>query len=382
MSDTNGTQAAQKSRIIVIDDSRLVRASLSNVLSEEFEIIEAVDGEEGWEKLVADSQIQVVLTDAGMPRLNGYELIERIRAHSETRVKQIPVIMITAADDEKSRQHALELGATDFITKPFDKAQLLARVRAQATLDQTTRNLAETTEALVEHATDDPLTGVGSRRYFLKRGEQDLAFATRHKGELAIVVASIDNYEGIKQEHGQKAADSLLAPLAKILKKRIRTEDTLARIGDDHFAILAPTLGQPEAISVCERIRQQVGAYAFTHEGVQLPLTVSIGLVSHGIDTATNVEEYLALAEKHAAAAQQAGGNQVHYNKPTTEQTSKKRISIDAAMLILEKGNTEKIAPHAKRIVEQLLPLLEFCNESHHLGIEVQIRAIKQKLVG
>ena len=111
-----------KPRILVIDDSRVVRLSLKKVLGVEFEITEAEDGEAGWDALLADDQIQVVLTDADMPLLNGYDLIARIRAHDDVRINDIPVNMVTAADDEAARTRALDLGATDFVTKPFDKA--------------------------------------------------------------------------------------------------------------------------------------------------------------------------------------------------------------------------------------------------------------------
>ena len=88
---------SEKPRILIIDDSRLVRVKLTNVLQDEFDISEAEDGESGWEKLLADDNIKVVLTDAGMPKLDGYGLIKRIRAHGESRVQEVPIIMITAA---------------------------------------------------------------------------------------------------------------------------------------------------------------------------------------------------------------------------------------------------------------------------------------------
>lgn len=101
---------ASKPRVLIIDDSRVVRVSLKKVLSNEFDIIEAEDGEEGWAALLADRRIQVVLTDAAMPRLDGYALIARIRAHDDVRINDIPVNMVTAADDEAARQRALGLG--------------------------------------------------------------------------------------------------------------------------------------------------------------------------------------------------------------------------------------------------------------------------------
>lgn len=353
--------SATRARVLVIDDSRVVRVSLKKVLSVEFDIVEAEDGEAGWEALLSDPQIQVVLTDAGMPRLDGYELIARIRNHDEARFQHIPVNMVTAADDDAARQKALELGATDFITKPFDKAQLLARVRAQARMDQTTRDLAETSEALIEHATDDALTGVRSRRYFLRRGEQDLAFASRHQQDLSVLLIGIDGFDDLKAQHSTAVTDKILASIASSLTNAIRTEDTLARSGEAQFAIIAPTLGGSEADNVCNRIRQQIAHTPIDTGDTPISLTVSLGLSQSKIDSAERIEDYLALAETYLAKAQAAGGNRL----VTAERspTPKKRISIDAALRILERGDTEKLTPHIGTMMEQLRPLLAFCSE-------------------
>lgn len=384
---------AVRARILVIDDSRVVRISIRKVLDAEFDVIEAEDGEAGWEALLADPQIQVVLTDAGMPRLDGYDLIARIRAHDEARIQHIPVNMVTAADDEATRQRALALGATDFITKPFDKAQLLARVRAQARADQTTRDLAETSEALIEHATDDALTQVRSRRYFLRRGEQDLAFAHRHQQDLSVFVVGIDGFDTIKAQHPATTSDDILVFVAHSLKQAIRTEDTLARSADAQFAIIAPTLGGAEADRVCNRIRQQIADNPLKVVGTPIPLSVSIGLSRRGESSAGSsagsgaansagnseqrIEDVLALAESYLAKAQAAGGNRL----VTAEQVRapKKRISIDAALRILAQGDPEKLAPHINTMMEQLLPLLAFCNTTQQWQIEPHLEAIKQK---
>lgn len=367
-----------RARVLVIDDSRVVRVSLRKVLSVEFDIIEAEDGEAGWEALLADPLIQVVLTDAGMPRLDGYDLIARIRAHHETRFQHIPVNMVTAADDEAARQKALELGATDFITKPFDKAQLLARVRAQARMDQTTRDLAETSEALIEHATDDALTGVRSRRYFLRRGEQDLAFASRHQQDLSVFVIGIDAFDALKTQHSTTVIDSILNSIASDLTQAIRTEDTLARSGEAQFAVIAPTLGGNEADMVCNRIRQKIADTPLDMGGTQISLTVSIGLSHRKIDSAERIEDYLTLAETYLTRAQAAGGNRL----VTADRapTPKNRISIDAALRILAKGDSEKLNPHIDTMLEQLMPLLAFCNEQQQWHIDAHLDAISQKL--
>jgi two-component system cell cycle response regulator len=370
MAESADKQASDKPRILIIDDSRLVRVSLSNVLQDEFHIGEAEDGEAGWAALLADDQTQVVLTDAGMPKLDGYGLIERIRAHDVQRIREIPIIMITAADDEESRQRALALGATDFITKPFDKAQLLARVRAQAKLDKTTRDLAERT-------TDDVISGVRSRRYFLKRGEQDLAFAGRHNQDLSVIVVAIDDLDAIKESGGGAAVNAVLVAVAGALKDSVRKEDTLARSADAQFAIIAPTLAAAEAESVCDRIRQQISALPVT-AATEVSLTVSIGLVNRVVDAANTIEEYLTQAEQYVSKAQAAGGNGLMATRK--KETPAKRVSIDAALRILAMGDPEKLLPHLMPIAEQILPLLEFCNQKQQWGIESELRSIKEKL--
>ena len=378
MADATEPAPAQRVRVLVVDDSRVVRVSLKKVLSAEFDIVEAEDGEAGWEALSADEHIQVVLTDAGMPRLDGYGLIERIRQHAAPRIRDIPINMVTAADDEATRQRALDLGATDFITKPFDKAQLLARVRAQARLDQTTRDLAVTSEALVEQATEDALTGAHSRRYLLQRGAQDLAFANRHNQELSIMVIAIDGFAELQEQQGEALSQQILVTVAGALQSAIRKEDTLARTAAGQFAILAPTLAANEAKVVGDRIRQQIAATAFGSSDTAVALSVSLGLAVRGIDAADTIEDYVSQAEGYLAKAQAAGGNRLL--AAAQAATARKAVSIDAALRILAKGDPQRLTPHLDSIAQQILPLLELCNQQQRWGLEAQLQAIQEKV--
>ncbi|MFQ5546632.1 MAG: PleD family two-component system response regulator, partial [Acidiferrobacterales bacterium] len=140
--------APEKPRMLVVDDSRVMRKAIDKLVGNEFRVTEAEDGETGWEKLLNDDQIQVVIADVLMPKLDGYALICRIRAADAARIRDVPVIVITGAEDDETRERAFACGANDFITKPIDGAQLLACARAQARLDQTARKLAQTAERL------------------------------------------------------------------------------------------------------------------------------------------------------------------------------------------------------------------------------------------
>ena len=114
--------------VLIVDDSRMVRASLSKHLQGHYEVQQAEDGEAGWQALLAEPRISVVISDLSMPKLDGYQLLERIRASDVPRVKVMPVMMISGSEDEAERKRASDLGATDFITKGVGSAEVLARL--------------------------------------------------------------------------------------------------------------------------------------------------------------------------------------------------------------------------------------------------------------
>jgi DNA-binding response OmpR family regulator len=122
--------------IMIVDDSRIVRATIIKRIHDNFDVREECDGEDGWSALLVDPAIQLVITDHSMPRLDGYGLIKRIRASRVTRIRDMPVIMISGDDDETAIKRAKDLGATDFITKGTSTAELLSRLDALMKLRQ------------------------------------------------------------------------------------------------------------------------------------------------------------------------------------------------------------------------------------------------------
>lgn len=383
---TQHTGATDKPFILVIDDSRLVRVSIKKTLADEFTIIEAADGEEGWEMLNGETRIQVVITDAGMPRLDGYGLISRIRDDSNIRIKEIPVMMITGAEagETEARERALNLGATDFITKPFDKTQLLARVRGYTKLDQTQRNLENTEVALAEQSVIDTITGIHNRRYFLQRGEQHLAFVRRHSQDLSIIVVGIDNFSDLQDRYGVKIANQTLGWAARLVTDIKRKEDIIARVDQSRFAIAAPTAGRMAAAVLCERIREHFIESKFTDTTHSLSVTASLGLACLGREASESVEDLLKLAEDRVRQAQKLGGNRTvaSNNKANPQASSVPAPSVDAALAIIKSGHPEKTHPLLLILGRQVFPILEMCNKKLNWNIDEHITAIKLKLEG
>ncbi|BAU48694.1 diguanylate cyclase [Sulfurifustis variabilis] len=375
---------ASKPCVLVVDDSRVIRRAVQKVLADEFLLIEAEDGEAGWKHLLTDERIQVVISDVEMPKLDGYALICRIRAAEQTRMREVPVIIITGADDEQTRQRAFACGATDFVSKPIDGVQLLARARAHARLDQTIRRLEETTRTLEDVTAVDPLTELYSRRYFLQRAEQDLAYARRHREQLSLIRVDIDDFRNIYKSLGDEATDRLLVWLAGILRSTLRTEDTIARIRAAEFAILAPSTGRDAGTALCERLRAAAAERPFVEDPHALAITLSLGLVTAGHDAADGLEELLARAEERLTLAKAAGGNRLSVGHeetvPPPEEAVMEVPDLETALRMLCDGESGKLAPFLPDLLARLIPLLEYGDRQLDLDAGPAIEALRERL--
>jgi diguanylate cyclase (GGDEF)-like protein len=373
-----------KPRVLVTDDSKVIRKAVSKILGNDFELIEAEDGEAAWSQLGQHDHIEVLMTDIEMPKLDGYGLICRVRAADENRLRDIPIIVITGAEDDVTRERAYACGATDFITKPIDGVQLLARTRAHAKLDEAVRKIGEMESTLEQQSSTDPLTQLHSQRYILERGEQDMAFAKRRGTELSLVRLDVDNFRALYDAHGDELCNQLIVWVAKIVKDCTRTEDTAARMRGAHFAVLMPGTAPTAAAVVAERIRTTVAAKPFAHGGVTAALTVSVGLVTLGHDPAKNFQELMHAAERNMTLAKADGGNRLSIGYEdalhVAEEATIEQPDMETAIKLLEKNEGGKLLPYLPELTARLVPLLELSNRNLDLDIGEAIQAIKDRL--
>lgn len=386
MENISDNESSPMPSVLVIDDSKLVRVAIKRILKKEFTVIEAVDGEDGWDQLTTNKDIQVVITDAGMPRLDGYQLIERIRNSDIQYIKNIPVMMVTGVEKAQTdiREKALSLGATDFITKPFDDVQILARTRSHAKLDHTQRTLEKTTSELEETSAVDSLTRVSNRRYFLQQGDQALAYAMRHQQALSFIGIGIDDFNTVQNKYGEETGDRVQIWLTEILQSALRKEDTLARIGNGLFAIVAPSTSKMDAAILAERIRKTVLSSPFSETVISLPVSVSLGIACATNTNIAVAERYLIAITQLVKQAQEKGGNRILASaaKQVAEEVVKKptHINVDSALKLLADDKMEALSPLLVDLVERVLPLLEACNKVHNWRVDQHINAIKEKL--
>jgi len=298
-------------RVLVADDSRVIRMAINKILGAEYDLVEVGDGESAWDRVRDDTEIQALVTDIEMPNVDGYELICRIRGAEDSRLRELPVIAITGAEDEETKQRAFACGATDFIVKPIDAIQLKARVQAYIRYDQTAREQAEKSLILEDQSIMDSMTGLCSRRYLNQRGNQDLAFSIRRGSDLSLIRVDIDHFKKLYKTHGDDISEALLAWFAKVLSACARTEDTVARIGGTQFAVLASATSIENATVLCRRLQETLVSQPYRHGNITIPITLSMGMASLSQDRRDNFEELLKLAQQRLCHAQSDGGDRV-----------------------------------------------------------------------
>ncbi len=307
MSEDTGS----RQRLLIVDDSKVIRVTARKILRDHFDTIEAVDGENAWDALNNEGPFSLVVSDLTMPNLDGFGLLERIRSSQRPDIRDIPVIIITGANDsEKTKSRAAQAGATDFIGKPFDSVHLLARTQAHANTHAMTHALRQETFKLEEQATKDPLTGLPNEIAFMDRGYQQLSYAIRHKTTLSISLIEIDDYLELGRQHGNHAAEEIVKSVANALNAEIRQEDVVARTGTARFGLLLPAMNMAGIHNLTERISRSVSTSPVKHREARINITISIGVATPEIRRDTRLEDLLSEAAHHLSLATARGGNQ------------------------------------------------------------------------
>jgi diguanylate cyclase (GGDEF)-like protein len=303
-----------KQRLLIVDDSKVIRVTARKILRNHFDTVEAVDGEDAWEILTTQEPFSLMVSDLTMPNLDGYGLLGRIRNSPLPHISELPVIIITGANDsEGTMKRAREAGATDFIGKPFDSVLLLARTQSHANAHALTNTLKQEVTALEDHATVDALTELANEISFMERGYQQLSYAIRHSSSLAMYRLEIDDYGQLFQEYGEAFIESVIQATANILGSAIRQEDTAARIGTARFALLSPGVNRTGVRNLAERIRRDINARIFKHGQSVVRVSISIGVAAPEIRRNTRLDELISLADQRLLRAMKQGGNQAVY---------------------------------------------------------------------
>jgi diguanylate cyclase (GGDEF)-like protein len=347
-------------RIMSVDDSRLMRKSVARILKGLNDVVEAEHGEDAWEMLQKDETIKIICCDLSMPVMDGFGFLELVRNSEDERIKNIPVIIVTGQEDsEENRNKIFEAGASDFVSKPFDSAQLRASIKTHTRLEKTAKELEQKTSEFEVAAAIDPLTGLGTRAFFYKSAGQAISYARRHEKELVIVQLSIDKFRELFIKVGKETSSALIKKVGEILSKHSRQEDIVCRMGLDGFTALLRTCDLAGAVKMTERVAGMVKKINCQTTGIeQEHATVSIGLAKIEINDDSTVDSLLQAADKYLHMSQQAGGNRVSYDKSMVKVEAVGELTVDQALHLISRGESGKITAQIDVLIKRILPLL------------------------
>lgn len=360
-------------RILIVDDSRMVRASLSRHLKGIYEVREEGDGEAAWQTLVLDHTISAVISDLQMPVLDGFGLLERVRACKLARLREIPFVLISGEDDQEFLDKAEKLGVSDFINKGINAVELKTRLAHLLQFASTRQSLEEAKAQQVQ----DPDTGLFTRKYIELQAAQALSHAFRHHSEASVMVIGFDDYPALIDQVGGAKAAEMGVKFARLVAGKIRREDCLGHFAPGRFAIVSPGTAPGSCISFADRVRRAVADAVITAGGKRLSLTMSVGVASVPADRVISAGSLMDLACSRMEAAMAAGGNRTDsgdlaLNAPVLP------LSLNQALELLRDNRPEAVIGQLGRLGQQLLPMLRLLQQE--LGVELPLDELEKRL--
>ena len=296
-------------RILVIDDSKLILHVAKTILGKQgHQVLLAEDGKMGLQT-AATEHPDLILLDLILPEMDGYQVCRQIK--KETATSDIPVIMLTSKSEPADKVRGLEMGASDYVTKPFDEGELMARVNIHLQIRELHERLKEKNRQLKEMANRDGLTGLYNHRYFQETISKDFQRAVRYHESLSCVMFDIDHFKKFNDTYGHQTGDMVLKTLGGLVGELIRDSDLSARYGGEEFILLMYHTASQEAFMIAERLRKAVEQHKFRADNLVLTVTISVGVASFPHPEIADAKTLIECADKALYRAKEEGRNRV-----------------------------------------------------------------------
>jgi two-component system cell cycle response regulator len=358
-------------RILIVDDSKVVRSTIGKVIRTTFDVLEEGDGEAGWAAIEADSTVVAVISDLSMPKLDGMGLLSRIRSSTQARIRDLPFLVISGNEDDDTREKARNAGANDFISKSTRGAEAIARIDNLLRLVKAKNDLEASQTALKvsdDESMWDSLTGAFTSAYLLTEGGKHFAHAKRHSGALGAVTFRIDNHGEIEAKAGKESAGKLLASVAKLVQGTLRAEDSMGRMATAQFTVLLPSTDAAQAVVFARRLRERLDSARITHGTEALRIRTSFGVAAMGHDNPGSIEDLLKIALERLEKAA-AKGEEQRAAAPMDFGATLQRATgndVDLAIKMLDKAAEAR----ASEVLDKLGPLVK--TTCARVGIDLQ----------
>jgi diguanylate cyclase (GGDEF)-like protein len=284
-------------RVLVAEDDAMFRKILQSWLENwGYKVTLAEDGVKAWEILQQTIPPQLLILDWMMPGINGVELCHRVREQNRSPYQYL--LLATARDAKQDLVQGLEAGADDYLTKPFDKSELRARLRACNRILSLQDDQIQAQELLRFQATHDLLTGIWNRGAILETLHRELDRAARSETPTGIMMLDIDHFKSVNDTYGHLAGDRVLMEVTQRIIRAVRAYDAVGRYGGEEFLIVLPGCTREQINQGSERVRSAVDSGPIILDGGSIQVTVSIGAA---VTTRSVISETAMLAAADAA---------------------------------------------------------------------------------
>jgi len=316
MTQQDEHQLDQTPVVLLIDDSEFVHRLLNARLkSESIKLVSAYNGLEGFE-LAKKEPPALILLDLEMPVMDGFEALRHLMEEPATR--NIPVIVLSGQDTTQDKVTAFDLGASDFVSKPFELTELRARLRSSLRISTLLRMLEQ-------RAQIDGLTGLYNRSHFDQRWKEEYERCVRHSKGLSIAMIDIDKFKSVNDSFGHPAGDAVISGIANLLQGHLRKSDIACRYGGEEFILVLPETSPEQALGLCERIRSECEEMHWPRHPDR-NITISIG-ISGCVEGPTIQEaEWIEHVDSNLYKAKETGRNKI-----VCDETQGKLINLPKA---------------------------------------------------
>ncbi len=376
---------SDKARILIADDSRIVRATIAQHIRDRFDVREAADGEAAWQAILLDSSIRVVVTDLTMPKVDGFELIARARASKIQRIREMPLIVLSGADEQAECERAASLGATDFVLKGVKAAELISRLEVLIKLSSTREALAESRAALESSRTVDPDTDLLVLSFFDRQVDKLISFSRRNLADVAVVCIRVE-LSMPDSEAWEGEIEQRLRLVARSLATAIRMEDLATRSDRYEFCIATQSDGVASVLRFAARLRKILENVDAAGGGVEV--WTCIGVASLSEDMRLSAEQLRQISQKRAQQAQTGRSRRIVLGAADAgggngqSRADEGSMDVNLALTLIRSGRAAEVVPHLPRLVHQLRPLMSLVRQQKELELSNKETVVHGSLPG
>jgi diguanylate cyclase (GGDEF)-like protein len=297
-------------KILIAEDNTVSRRLLETCLTKwGYEVISAEDGSEAWEVLKGEDPPRLAILDWMMPKIDGVQVCRKVRKGPQE--PYIYILLLTAKDEKSDLVKAMEAGADDYLTKPFEPDELKVRLRAGRRIIELQEEVVSTREALRIQATHDSLTALWNRSAILDILRRELARANREGTPVGIAMADLDHFKQVNDSYGHMAGDTVLRDAAKRMLSSVRPYDAIGRYGGEEFLIVVPGCNEQGVLSAADRIRLSICEKPMTTPDAIISVTISLGAAATDPAQKIDMKSLIRIADAALYTAKGRGRNRV-----------------------------------------------------------------------